>query len=149
VTGYATKDQEVTQRNVAFGVTGEPFSSWAGPVSIATGVEWRREGVVGTADPISRQNGFLTGNWAAVKGHYNVGEVYLETLVPLAKALPWVAGLDLNAAVRATDYSLAGNVTTWRVGLDYRMTDELRFRATRSRDIRAPNLDELFGLIGG
>ncbi len=52
--------------------------------------------------------------------------------------------LDLNAAVRATDYSTSGYVTTWKGGLTWRPIEDLRFRFTRSRDIRAPNLGELF-----
>ena len=34
--------------------------------------------------------------------------------------------------------------TTWKVGLNYSPVDDLRLRATRSHDIRAPNLSELF-----
>jgi iron complex outermembrane receptor protein len=56
----------------------------------------------------------------------------------------WAKSLDLNAAVRATSYSTSGYVTTWKVGATYNPIDDIRFRATRSRDIRAPNLSELF-----
>src|SRR5262249_40854318 len=51
---------------------------------------------------------------------------------------------DLNAAVRATSYSVAGYVTTWKAGATWAPIDDIRFRATRSRDIRAPNLSDLF-----
>ena len=33
---------------------------------------------------------------------------------------------------------------TWKAGLSWEVFDDLRIRATRSRDIRAPNLNELF-----
>jgi iron complex outermembrane recepter protein len=46
--------------------------------------------------------------------------------------------------VRATDYSTSGYVTTWRAGATWELTDEVRLRVTRSRDIRAPNLNELY-----
>ena len=39
------------------------------------------------------------------------------------------------------------DATTWKVGAVYAPIEELRFRATRSRDIRAPNLNELFGPV--
>jgi iron complex outermembrane receptor protein len=52
--------------------------------------------------------------------------------------------LNANVALRRTEYSLSGGVTTWKAGLDYQMIDDLRFRGTVSRDIRAPNLLELF-----
>src|SRR3546814_12953799 len=44
----------------------------------------------------------------------------------------------------ATDYSTSGYVTTWKAGLTWEPVPDIRFRATRSRDIRAPNLGELF-----
>lgn len=52
--------------------------------------------------------------------------------------------MDLNAAVRYTDYSTSGGVTTWKVGATWEPFDDLRLRGTRSRDIRAPNASELF-----
>jgi outer membrane receptor protein involved in Fe transport len=59
--------------------------------------------------------------------------------------VPVTDTIDLNGAVRLTDYSTSGSVTTWKVGADWEPFDWLRLRATRSRDIRAPNLFELFG----
>jgi len=38
-------------------------------------------------------------------------------------------------------------VTTWKVGAIYEPDDMIRFRATRSRDIRAPNIFELFSPV--
>jgi len=44
---------------------------------------------------------------------------------------------ELNTAARFTDYSTTEAVWTWKFGLNWQMTDDLRFRFTRSRDIRA------------
>ena len=52
--------------------------------------------------------------------------------------------LDLNAAVRYTDYSTSGGVTTWKVGTVYKPIHDILFRGTVSEDIRAANLSELF-----
>ncbi|MBM4077759.1 MAG: TonB-dependent receptor, partial [Planctomycetes bacterium] len=50
-----------------------------------------------------------------------------------------------NVAGRATEYSTAGSINAWKFGLTYETPiDGVRFRAVRSRDIRAPNLSELF-----
>ncbi len=46
--------------------------------------------------------------------------------------------------MRVTDYSTSGQVNTWKVGLNYSPIDQLRFRATVSRDIRAPSINELY-----
>src|SRR6185295_9762873 len=54
--------------------------------------------------------------------------------------------------VRRTHYSFDGagdshslSVTTWKGGLTWEIIPSVRLRATKSRDIRAPNISELFG----
>jgi len=144
LTGSPHRDQRFTQQVVAATVRGEPFDSWAGPVSIAMGIERRDEKVRGESDPTSAINGWFAGNYLPTFGSYHVAEAFLETVVPLAKDLPFAQSFDLNAAVRRTDYSTSGLVTTWKAGAIWQPIDDLRFRVTRSRDIRAPNLNELF-----
>ena len=71
-------------------------------------------------------------------------EGYVETVVPLLSDAPLARNLDVNGAVRVTDYSSSGEVTTWKAGVNYTPFSDLRLRATRSRDIRAANINELF-----
>ncbi len=52
--------------------------------------------------------------------------------------------LDVNIAFRETGYTTSGEATTFKFGAEYQPIDDIRFRATRSRDIRAPNVSELF-----
>jgi outer membrane receptor protein involved in Fe transport len=52
--------------------------------------------------------------------------------------------LNVNAAGRYTDYSTSGSVQTWKAGATYSPIPDIKFRGTYSRDIRAPNLQELF-----
>jgi iron complex outermembrane receptor protein len=144
VVGDGHTIQDLSQDVFGFNMTGEPFRSWAGPISLAFDLEHRREAVEGTASPISQDNGFFAGNFKAESGAYRVTEGALETVIPLAKDVPWAKTFDVNGAFRATEYSASGYVTTWKVGLSYQPIDDLRFRATRSRDIRAPNLGDLY-----
>ncbi|HWY66060.1 MAG TPA: TonB-dependent receptor, partial [Rhizomicrobium sp.] len=60
------------------------------------------------------------------------------------KDLPFIQSLDVNGAARYTDYDTSGTAVTWKVGLEWHVNDELTFRGTRSLDIRAPNLNDLF-----
>ncbi|UTP38303.1 TonB-dependent receptor [Phenylobacterium sp. LH3H17] len=144
VLGAAKVDYHLTQQVGAFNVQGSPFELWAGPVAVAAGVEIRREKVDSEVDPLSNANAYLTGNFKAINGSREIKEVYGEAVIPLAVDMPLIQKLDLNLAARLTDYSTSGSVTTWKVGLNHVVTDELRLRATLSRDIRAPNLNELF-----
>ena len=143
--GTATSSLKFRQTAAALNLTGKPFSTWAGPVAIAVGGEYRHESVSQTVDPITQAVGFIINNPGNnFSGSLNVKEVYGEINVPLAKDLPFLRDLSLNGAARYTDYSISGSVTTWKVGGVWAPVDDVRFRATRSRDIRAPNLFELF-----
>jgi len=142
--GHSRLDQESKQTVAAVSLSGEPFNSWAGPVSVATGAEWRKEEVVGIPDALSLQSVWSAGNFKGIRGEYDVSEGFVETVVPLLKDAPMARSLEFNGAVRYTDYSTSGDVTTWKAGLTFDPIDDLRFRFTRSRDIRAPNLGELY-----
>lgn len=132
------------QQVVSASVSGEPFESWAGPVSLAFGAAHRTEEVSGASSELDQQAAFLGGNYNPSFGKYDVTEGNIETVIPLANDVAFAKQLDLNAAARWTDYSTSGQVTTWKVGASWRPTDDLRFRVTRSRDIRAPTLGNLF-----
>jgi outer membrane receptor protein involved in Fe transport len=128
----------------AVNVRGEPFSTWAGPVAVAFGGEYRKETQDLTAGSLSTSGRFAIGNATPFSGSFDVKEGYFEAIVPLARDLSFARSLDLNGAVRYADYSNAGGQTTWKVGGVYEPFDGLRFRATRSRDLRAPAIYELF-----
>lgn len=131
----------------AANVQGDLFDLPAGPVSAAFGVEYRSESASGQSDPVSKVNGFFVGNQPAYDGKLgtiDVIEGYAETIVPLLADRPMAEKLELNGAVRFTHYNPAGSVVTWKAGLIYEPVDWLRFRASRSRDIRAPNIGDLF-----
>lgn len=145
VMGTSWGRTKLTEDDYNANLRGEPFSTWAGPVSIAMGIEHRREAVSGSNDPLTTATTkpYFAGNFFASHGSYEVTEGYLETVVPLAKDLPFAKSLDLNAAVRGTGYSTSGYVTTWKAGVTYSPISDINFRVTRSRDIRAPDLGEL------
>lgn len=144
VNGLATYDVETTQSVWAANIQGEPFSTWAGPVSFAAGVERRSEESVSVVDAISQASGFAYGNPKNFAGEYTVTEGYAEIVAPLLVDQPFAQNVDLNLAARYADYSTSGGAWTWKVGLTWDIDDSLRLRATRSRDFRAPNNSELF-----
>lgn len=129
----------------AANINGEAFSIWAGPVSLGAGVEYREESFLTNADPISQAGGFMARaprNFP--KADQSVKEAYLEAIVPLLSEDWFTGALDLNGAIRLTDYSTSGSVTTWKGGLTWKPIPDIMLRGTLSRDIRAPSLPELF-----
>lgn len=151
VLGNPYRDETVEQYNAAANLALTPFATWAGDVSLAIGAEYRKEQIKGFVpaefQPLfvldangrpTTTNRWSVGNYLPTNGSYNVKEAYVEVVVPLG------LGIEFNGAARATDYSTAGYVTTWKAGATWQPIDDIRLRVTRSRDIRAPNLNELF-----
>ena len=130
---------------VALTVRGNLFSTWAGDVAAAVGAEYRDMSGNIEVDPISSVVGFNATNPQGSGGGYNVKEAFGEILVPLFRGNDFLKSIDFNGAVRRTDYSTSGGVTTWKLGLTSELVDGLRLRGTYSRDIRAPNIGDLFG----
>ena len=147
ILGNPYRDQVLEQTVIGANLSLTPFATWAGDVSIAVGAEYRKEEIDGFVpdefQPVQNANGTTTslwsvGNFRPSKGSYNVKEAYLETVVPLG------FGLEFNGAIRGTDYSTSGFVTTWKAGATWQPIDDILIRVNRSRDIRAPNLNELY-----
>lgn len=143
------------QEVAAFNVSGDAFDGWAGPISLAFGIEYRRESFRQESDPFSVGNGgntllaaggnnWFTGNFRSSAGQFNVWEGYLEAVLPLFDS-ETLGKMELSGAARATKYSQSGYVTTWKAGATWETPlTGLRLRSVVSRDIRAPNLAELF-----
>lgn len=146
----AWQTAKIRQDVAAVGFQFEPFSLPAGAVSIAGGAEYRREGYSEVVDPLDAEAtktntiAFGLGNYRAGGGKFNVKEAFGEVVVPVIKDAPLIKSLDFNGALRVTDYSTSGRVETWKLGGTWDVNGDLRFRGTRSRDIRAPNLNDLF-----
>ena len=154
VTGTSVQTDLTTEHVVAGNVQGEPFSTWAGPVSLAGGVEYRSDKLDGSADLISQQAppGFFVNNGQNINGKVSVTEGYVETVIPLLEDVPLARNVEFNGAIRRTHYDRSSptsassvSTTTNKIGLTWHVIESLKIRGTRSRDIRAPNVSELFG----
>lgn len=72
----------------------------------------------------------------------------LELNVPLLKDVPFAQDLTLGAAGRHTKYSTFDAVHSWKLGLDWHVNSAIHMRGTKSVDIRAPNLNDLYQPAG-
>ncbi len=142
--GTSFYDSHMTQNVVGLNLRGRPFSTWAGDVSVAVGAEYRREEIDSVSDPVSMASGWRSINQQPFSGDLTVKEAYLETAIPLLDHSSVGYNLEFNGAIRYADYSSSGGVTTWKVGLNYSPIQDIRFRGTISRDIRAANINELY-----
>jgi outer membrane receptor protein involved in Fe transport len=144
---------DFTQVDAAAGVQGKLFDLWAGPVDVGLGADYRKNTIAFINDPIGEQFGYYYNYGASYAGAVKVSEVYGEAQVPLLADMGWAKSLSVNLAGRRTwyhntnDLTRAANkigVASWKVSLVYDPKDWLRFRFTRSRDIRAANFNELY-----
>ncbi|RKE44669.1 MULTISPECIES: TonB-dependent receptor [unclassified Sphingomonas] len=155
----------LTQDVASLAFSGTPVELWAGPLSVAFGGEYRKEfykvradaygaGVSAIspntseypADPtlLTAGNNWYAGNYKNGTGAYDVKEAFLELDVPLFKS-DMMGRANINGAARITDYSTSGRVWTWKIGGTWDTPlNGLRLRGVTSRDVRAPNLSELF-----
>ncbi|AXB79958.1 TonB-dependent receptor [Novosphingobium sp. P6W] len=123
---------------------GEPFDLPAGPVSIAIGAEGRNLETSATIGALDTAKAFSTFYFSAFSGKYDVKEAFAEVVIPVVKDVPLLRKLELNGAVRASDYSTSGTIWSWKLGATNEFFPGVIGRVTRSRDIRAPNLSELY-----
>lgn len=142
VSGYEFTDIAAVRKVAAVNLSGPLFDLPGGKASIAVGGEIRWDSLSQIADPLQIQNLYSSGNNRSYSGKDTVKEAYAELELPI------VDMFSANGAVRRTDYKSSGAVTTWKVGGTFEPVDGLRFRATKSRDIRAPNPNDLY-LVGG
>ncbi len=142
--GSSDQDNWIDRSVAAVNLRGSPFELPAGPVALAVGAEWREDKVEARGCPDCLADKLINQNYKSYSGEVNVKEAFAEIGVPVIREQPFFQALDLNGAIRRTDYSLSGGVTTWKVGATWDPNSMFRFRATRSRDIRAPNLSELY-----
>ncbi|MEJ0061519.1 MAG: TonB-dependent receptor [Terricaulis sp.] len=142
--GNTVNNVDLSEDAASISAQGNPFSTWAGPISVAFGMEYRRDSVSTETDAISQADGFNNYNPKPISGDYIVSEGFVETVIPLAEGAPFARSLEFNGGVRIADYNYGGSVTSWKAGLSYRPLEDVRLRFTRSRDVRAPNMNELF-----
>jgi iron complex outermembrane receptor protein len=79
------------------------------------------------------------------KGGYNVDELYAELRAPIFADRPGLQLLELEGAVRFSDYSTSGSTTTFKGGINWKPIVDLRLRGSYSEGFRAPSIGELFG----
>ncbi|TVQ46515.1 MAG: TonB-dependent receptor [Gammaproteobacteria bacterium] len=147
----ARDEHRTTMINAGFNVTGSLVELPAGPLGVASGVEFRREtGLDRPDEGVNLPAQFVTTNRTSgaprdgTSGSYNVKEAFLEFDIPLLADTPGFNRLDLSAAVRHSDYSTFGSETTSKLGLAWRPIEDVLLRGTWSEGFRAPSILELF-----
>jgi iron complex outermembrane receptor protein len=165
----------VTQDFAELLLTGEAYEGWGyGPISFAAGLTWRDQSFTDEALPtavdvlgpplnapelgIQGIPPSFTGGSANlhqfstvpnVDGQYDVWEWFAEVNVPIWESTSGQQRLGSTLSYRSSDYSSIGRIESWKVGADFQVFEDLRLRATKSRDVREATFAERFDAQGG
>lgn len=144
--GFTGKDRSSQQlQDYTANLSGELFDLPAGPVGVAFGYEHRYQRGTFTPDAI------ITAGLGAdipaqpAKGKYNSDEVYAELRVPVLKDTPFFHSLDLDGAVRHSNYSTSGSNTSLTGSVLWKPVADFLLRGSYAEGFRAPSIGELFG----
>ncbi len=141
-----------SQRVVEGSITGDLSeygmkSPWANDgVGVNFGFQSRRENLQYAPD-VAQLSGDLSGAGGAsvaIDKSISVIEGFGEARVPLIQDMAFAQDVVLDLGYRYSDYSTGIKADTYKVALQWAPTDDVRFRASFNRAIRAPNLLELY-----
>jgi iron complex outermembrane recepter protein len=121
-----------------------PFADDGLQVNI--GAEWREDASSFNPDYVSQQ-GLAAGGAGAtppISGEFSVSEMFTEMRLPLAQHQPLAEDLSIEAGYRYSSYTLGFDTNTYKLGLEWAPTTDVRFRASYQRAVRAPNITELY-----
>jgi iron complex outermembrane recepter protein len=110
------------------------------------GTQWRSEHATLHPDAPDIQND-VSGAGNAIlplDAGFSLWEGYVEAGIPILEDKPFAKELSIETGYRYSSYSLGFNTNTYKVGLNWAPTSDVRFRGSYQRAVRAPNIQELF-----
>jgi iron complex outermembrane receptor protein len=108
-----------------------------GVAMLGLGGEFRHEGFEVNADPITASGDIIGRGIGEARGSRNVAAAYAEL------QLPFVKGLETQAAVRAERYTDFGSAITAKLAGKYKVNSSLALRGTWANGFRAPSLSQV------
>ena len=140
-TGTTIYEQVYLEGNIG----GEIMELPAGPLGAAFGFHIRRDEIEDTPGEITlASNSWGLSGAGITAGTEETNEAYAELAIPLLRDLPMVQSLSMSLSGRYTDTKTSGDASTYKVGLNWAISDAIRVRATHGTSFRAPALFELY-----
>ena len=148
LTGTAIANNKASMDVFEAYVTGD--TGWgldAGNIVMAGGFQWQQTKFESLFDTIYQQGDLLGqgGPRQDVAGTIRAKELFVEANVPIVADRAWAQMMALDLAYRWSDYNTTGSNSTYRIGVDWQITEPFRLRTGYNRAVRAPNIGELFG----
>jgi len=137
---------DITQDSFSATINGDLFALPAGPIWAAAGLEHRIDRQDTRGDPVTQSRVTGYASIPDIVGEIDVTDAYAEIVVPLIANRPLAHALGVEAAVNVARYSLANvdTVTSYRFGVDWAVSPDVRIRSQWARAQRAPGLSDVF-----
>ncbi len=149
--GYIAEGKSITGdtslTNIIFSVSGDlgeygvtsPMAT--NGVGVAFGAEYRKNTL--DLDPDEAYQNATSPEYP-VHGSTSVKELFAEVNAPLIEDREFFRLLSFEGAYRYSDYDSGFKTEAYKAGLNWSPVQDLRFRASYQRAVRAPNVVELF-----
>ena len=144
-------DQEIYTASVTGDLGGiglqSPFAGES--IALAVGVERRTDRVEFVPDLLLQTQaiGGQGGPVTPLNGSAKVTDYFAELRVPLVQDAPFADQLSVDMAYRYSDYEDL-STDTYKIGMDWAPIEDVRFRGSFQRAVRAANVIELFTAQG-
>jgi outer membrane receptor protein involved in Fe transport len=113
---------------------------------VNVGTQWRSEHATLHPDAPDIQND-VAGNGnpiLPVNAGFSLWEGYFEAGLPILEDKPLAKELSFETGYRYSSYNLGFNTNTYKFGVNWAPTSDVRVRTSYQRAVRAPNIQELF-----
>ncbi len=142
---------DTTLKNFAVVFSGDVYDLPAGTMSAAVGAEHRKQSLNFAPDAVKFINtdpfgcGISSESCAdPTSGDTTTTEIYGELYVPLVEGAAWADSLAFTLGTRWSDYDTFGSTTNSKLGLEWRLVEDLLIRSTYAEVFRAPTINDLF-----
>jgi outer membrane receptor protein involved in Fe transport len=118
-------------------------------VGVVFGAEYRKDQLTNNTDDLLT-TAALSGTGGAtigISGETSVTDLFTEINIPLLEGVPFADTLGIDAAYRYSDYDTL-TTDTYKVGLDWAPIQDVKFRGSYQKAVRAANVVELFTAQG-
>jgi iron complex outermembrane recepter protein len=125
-------------------------SPWASEgIQLAFGAEYRKDSLDNQTDELltSAQLSGSGGATISISGETSVTDLFTEIRIPIAEGLTGADSLSVDAAYRYSDYEDL-TTDTYKVGMDWAPIQDVKFRGSYQKAVRAANVVELFTAQG-
>ncbi len=143
--GVETGNTQYDQWSIEAYMSGTMFEMPAGPVGIAFGVHYQQDEIRDVPGEITlAENVWGTSSAGITAGSDTTQAIFVEVEIPLLRDKPLADSLTLTASGRYTEVDSYGSGETYKVGLNWAITPELRLRMSQGTSFRTPALFELY-----